>query len=434
MDRIFYDVTAAAVLLCGLALLFYAPRLYAWLFAATRQEKLVAVKNRKLAIVIPARNEIKAIPLLLDSIGRQTYPRADFDFFVIVKDPADPVIALAEAAGGTAYALAAQTCKGDALDYCLKRILADKPGAYDGFMIVDADCVLDDRCMEEMNNALESGRDIVQAKKIVKNYYYDKKKTWSLSGGCNGVIWTIIDELGNRFKSDRNITNMTIGTGIMLSGALVKKLGGWPYRATLTEDIELMYDCVIHDYTTFYYSHAQIYVEEAVKHSSTNKRRNRWLNGIINSLRLYRRKLWGLPKTKRNLANMYYSVALEPAFVYVGGLAAYALFSAVYALKTLIFHGDKLWFTYLIFSLSALGVMYLSFFVMTAWCLWVDRKYYKAISFWKRLAIAFVHPLFYAEYVWIIGKHLLIRKPAAWKVIERANFSERVAERPAGDK
>ena len=68
---------------------------------------------------------------------------------------------------------------------------------------------------------------------------------------------------------------------------LVRKNGGWPYQSTLTEDVELMMDTVLSGYRTFYYQHAIVYMEEATELRVTNKRRLRWMTGVVDSDRLY---------------------------------------------------------------------------------------------------------------------------------------------------
>jgi cellulose synthase/poly-beta-1,6-N-acetylglucosamine synthase-like glycosyltransferase len=67
-------------------------------------------------------------------------------------------------------------------------------------LILDADTMIHDNYLEEMNNAMASGRDVIVSKKIVKNYFL-KKGSLTFQGAANGYIWTLFDEMGNRYKS-----------------------------------------------------------------------------------------------------------------------------------------------------------------------------------------------------------------------------------------
>ena len=242
-----------------------------------------------------------------------------------MKNPHDEVIEYAKEIDAKVYVDEEQKSKGDCLDYCIRHILMSGR-KYDGYMIVDADCRLDADFMKNMNDALESGAQVITARKLVgndtmndasaynniscgisKNAYIknrniansdiindsiandnivnskinnitnetvsDKINVCSYNAGSmaacnhitcqNGLIWSIIDELGNRFKSAMGFTTMPITTGILIRGDLVEEWGGWNYRQTLTEDMELLRDCACKGIRTFHYSYAKLYLEEA---------------------------------------------------------------------------------------------------------------------------------------------------------------------------
>lgn len=406
--------------IAALSLLAYIPRLIGWFGAMRPQKRLSNEINNKIAIIIPARDESKVIGVLLDSIKKQTYPKECYDFFTIVKHEDDPTIDLTKNMGGKSYVNKSQKCKGDALDFCMKSILAETPDLYDAFLIVDADCILDKNFLYEMNAGLASGAQIVQGKRLIKNRLLNKAN--NLVTDCNGVIWTIIDQLGNRFKSDRKITGMTIGTGIMLRSDLVKTLGGWPYRQTLTEDIELMYDCVAKNIETYYTEYAHVFVEEAPQLSATNSRRTRWMTGVVDSRRLYSKPISKVKKTRKNLVNMYYTHALEIVYLYIGSLYLHTLAQAVAAVILAVI-GNSAWAMALLLGGSSLLLIYFSFFILTLACLISDRKNLR-INFGRKLVVLFAHPLFYMGYISIIWKALANKNPQEWVCVERVDFAQ----------
>ena len=213
-----FDFLLGVYIVCmAICLMLYLPRLRCWLYARYRQPRLVAKTKRNLAVIIPARNESAAITPLLESLDRQTYPKEHFGVHVIVKEPDDPTIAIAGKADARVHVVRGQKRKGDALDACLKDILTNEPTRYDNYIIVDADCILDEKFLEEMNNAAESGAEIITSKKKVKNYFYGNRETQPLSACCNGIIWTLMDNMGNAAKSKSGLP----GSSLSLNPPLV---------------------------------------------------------------------------------------------------------------------------------------------------------------------------------------------------------------------
>jgi cellulose synthase/poly-beta-1,6-N-acetylglucosamine synthase-like glycosyltransferase len=414
LDFIFYVIIFIALLSIAL----YIPRLIGWFGSMKPQKRLVNPKKNNIAVIIPARNESKVIGDLLDSLKSQTYDKNFFDVHIIVKDSFDKTIDMASQYGYNIHIAPEQKCKGQALDHCLKDILKTDPNKYASYLIIDADCTLDKYYIEEMNNALLSGAQVYNSKKIVKNYSLDKGAN-SLSSSCNGLIWPLIDNLGNRFKSDHNITIMPIGTGLMLTSDLITKFNGWPYNETLTEDMELMNDCVVNNYKTYYTSYAKIYLEESTSLSVTNKRRKRWLSGLIHSERLYRKRVNEASKNSfSQKINSYYVHALDYVFVMIGSLS----FGSIFFMLAFLCSIHSFNYSLLNYSLICLLSIYILFLIMTMACMITDRKNIK-LSFLGKLKLLFIHPLFYMGYIPIITKILITKKDENWEVIERIDYS-----------
>lgn len=401
-----FYVFMAFITIC---LIGYIPRLVAWFYGFKKQKHLINEKKNKIAIIVPARNESMVIGELFESIKKQTYK--NFDTFVIVKDPKDKTIEMAKEIGAISLVCENQTKKSDCLDYALKEAM--KKGIYDAAFIIDADCFMDPNCMEELNNALSSGKQIIQVKKRVKNFYMKQKNANSIWSSCNGLIWTIIDDLGNKYKSAKGITNMLIGTGIMIRMDVVKELNGWPYNQTLTEDIEFMNDAAIRGYSTFYYEHAIIYLEESTSLRVTNKRRTRWMDGVINSKRIYNDRL-----KEASDKNRYFVTALSPCFLFVGACLIYFLLNTVIG-GVLFFLGSSLWIECFFLGLLSLGIIYLAFFILTIFIL-LTGKIHR--PWYEKIMLLFIHPIFYMGYIRICLKVYLGLTSNKWEVIDRVKF------------
>lgn len=407
------------LILCGVILLIYSPRLIAWFAPLKKQKRYINDKKNRFCVMIPARNESSVITGLLDCLKSQTYDRGMFDIHIIVQDPKDKTVIIAKNYDSYIHVVEDQKCKSDALKNCFMSIFK-KYGKdyYDAYLYMDADCWMAKDCLEEINNAFASGRQVIQCKKIVKNYYMNNKNI-PLQASCNGLIWTLIDEMGNRFKSDHNITNMTIGTGICFRKDVIKKINGWPYNKTLTEDIEFMFDACLRGFTTYYASYAHIYMEEANTLEMTNKRRNRWMSGVCDSKKIYNTRLSDECITLKEKVNRYYCKALWPVYYFIGLCVIFFIFNLIIGFILLFMNANLS--VYVFFnSLISFGIVYFSFLIMTAFAMIIDRKYIK-LSFIKKLELLFVHPVFYMGYIKIVFKALFLKSNEKWEIIERVN-------------
>ena len=113
----------------------YLPRIIGWFGALRPQKRLTNDKKSRFALLVPARNESLAIGDLFRAIGEQDYDSDFFDVHVIVKEPDDPTIEMAENIGAHVHVVPEQTCKGDALDGALKTILTAGE-KYDAYRII----------------------------------------------------------------------------------------------------------------------------------------------------------------------------------------------------------------------------------------------------------------------------------------------------------
>ena len=401
-------------------LILYFPRLIGWFGWIFPQKKLSCDRKHRFALIVPARDEGRAVLPLFQSIKEQSYGRECtkeagerlFDTYVIVKNPHDEVIEYAKEIDAKVYVDEEQKSKGDCLDYCIRHILMSGR-KYDGYMIVDADCRLDADFMKNMNDALESGAQVITARKLVGNYKINecshnvRSMTACNHITCqNGLIWSIIDELGNRFKSAMGFTTMPITTGILIRGDLVEEWGGWNYRQTLTEDMELLRDCACKGIRTFHYSYAKLYLEEAPSHADTNKRRTRWMTGMVEADRLYCRELF-----KRHgmwaFADNYYILSLWIVYAYIGTLSAAVFFNII----TLNFWQ----------AAAAFLLIYIAFFALSVMAVLADWKNI-GLSLAGKLGLMLMHPFFYMEYIFIVARAVLGLKPKSWEKIGRVQY------------
>lgn len=424
------------ILITIIFLVLYFPRLIGWFGWIFPQKRLTCESRHRFALIVPARDEGRAVLPLFKSIETQSYSaeywnngignvdkhtckntdkKTDkksvgslFDTYVIVKNPHDEVIGYAREIGAKVYVDEEQKSKGDCLDYCIRHILAVGK-KYDGYIIVDADCRLDVDFIKNMNDALASGAQVITARKLVGNYTMDTMKNAATCNRItcqNGLIWPIIDELGNRFKSAVGLTTMPITTGILIRGDLVEEWGGWIYRQTLTEDMELLRDCACKGIKTFHYSFAKLYLEETPSHADTNKRRTRWMTGMVSADRLYYRELLNRRGVWAFIDN-YYILSLWLVYAYIGTLSVAGVFNLV----TL-----RIWQ-----AAAAFLLIYTAFFALSVMAVLADWKNIR-LSWIRKLCLMLAHPFFYMEYIFIVGRAVLGVKPKSWEKIGRVQY------------
>ena len=214
-----------------LSILIYFPRLRLWFSGLRPQARLSAEKKRRFAVLIPARNESAAISPLLSSVCAQRYPSELFRVFVIVKDPDDPTLKMVSEKLPLARTMVvpAQEKKADALDAAMKAILAVPEETFDAFLVVDADSVLAPDYLLEMNNAAESGADVIIPRKGCKNWLLGGKKHRSLVTNCSAMTYVAIDAMGNKGKCKKGDTLSLCGQGMFLRYEMIRALGGYPF-------------------------------------------------------------------------------------------------------------------------------------------------------------------------------------------------------------
>lgn len=419
-DYYFYVSLGILGLIIIVFLIAYFPRLKGWFSSIKPQKRVYNEKKNKIALIIPARNEAAVIGSLLDTCLEQTYDRNYFDMHVIVKDPSDIAIGICREKGAYVHVDEDQKSKGDALDYGIHEAM--KVYDYDAYIIVDADCMIDKKFLEEMNNALATGAEVIESKKLVKNYLSNDPRSYALSAYCNGLIWTMIDDMGNRYKSDKGITVLTIGTGVLMTRKVVKDLNGWPFKS-MTEDLELMYQCVLSGYKTYYQSYAKVYVEEATSMSVTNLRRTRWLSGVVDTYRGYKKQLKAL-KGKENKRNVYWTTTLNPTFYFYGALSLFTLinFVGIFVCLPMV---PSYWYYMAILCGASFLTIIGSFAILTVVCLIVEREFMSRLSWGAKLEILFFHPWFYLMYLPIIGKAIFFKEERSWDPIERIVFTNK---------
>lgn len=380
-----------------LAVLLYIPKIIQFAHAFTTPSETVATKNRRLALLVPARDESEVIGELFSSIAAQTYEA--FDVNVIVKSGDDPTVALAKQNGYNVFVVPQQTCKGDALDGYFQQMGKERLLDYDAYIIADADAVLAPDFLEELNNALEQDRQIYVSRKFIKNNLSEDKKARSLFSTCASFAYTLNDEWGNLYRMKKGTPLNFCGQGMMIRSDVIAQLGGWPYR-TLTEDYEMKLDSFVKGFTSAYVPQAVIYTEEVITHSACWTRRLRWVMGYQQCDRKYKKAI--REKKKRDGMSFFAWYDCFFAIVPIILFIVASLVTSIVGVGLTIYYaatGNALWLSaLLLLTIMPIAILYLIEFVFTGLTMIVYREALTALTVGERIAALFFGPLFTFEY------------------------------------
>ena len=370
-------------------------------------KKLTTKSKNKFAVLIPARNEEMVIPHLIASIKGQTYPSELIDIFVIADNCTDNTAGVSMDAG--AFHVYErfndkEIGKGYALDFALAKIREDFPdNDYAGYFVFDADNLLDENYIEEMNKMFSNGSRILTSYRNTKNY----GSSW-VSAGCS--LWYLRESrFLNHPRTLLNTSCAISGTGFLVHREVLEKVGGWKFFL-LTEDIEFTLHHVLEGVRIDYCDKAVLYDEQPVKFKQSWRQRMRWTKGSMQVTQKYFFKMVKGIFTGKGFACFDLAVAtMIPLILTIFAFALYVLFFAM----GIIF---KLNLNVVIKSLLETFVnsyfMLLGIGAVTTISEW--SKIFAPVR--KKIAYTFTFPFFMLSYVPITIVALFTKK-VSWKPI-----------------
>lgn len=252
-----------------------------------KQKKFQAKKQHKYAAIISARNEAQVIPQLIESLRWQKYPKELLDIFVVADNCTDDTAHVARELGAYVYERFSKekVGKGYALDYLFGKIFEEHGDrGYEAFLVFDADNIVDENYVTEMNKVFDNGYCAVTSYRNSKNY----GDNW-LSSGYS--LWFLKEA---KYLNNPRMTLSTScaisGTGFLVSADIIKRNGGWKYF-TLTEDIEFTFDRIAEGDKIGYAEDAIIYDEQPTKLGQSITQRSRWIKGFMQVFGKYYRQM-----------------------------------------------------------------------------------------------------------------------------------------------
>ena len=243
-----------------------------------------AVPQVRFACVIAARNEAAVIGQLVDSLQAQAYPHTLFRVFVAPNNCTDNTAEIALAHGAEIFLPSGKiTGKGEVLTQVVDKLLAEDE--FDAMCVFDADNLVDAQFLQNMNDAIADGAQVVQGFRDSKN------PDQSAMSGCYSIGYWLVNQFYNHSRSTLGLSALVNGSGFAVTKQLLTRLGGW-HTTTMTEDYEFSAQCACVGERVRYAPDARIYDEQPLTFAQSWKQRRRWTTGSLQGFLRYHSTLW----------------------------------------------------------------------------------------------------------------------------------------------
>ena len=381
--------------------LFFACYVYQFVYIPIawlpRKKETLHAPMHRFAVLIAARNEEAVIGKLIDSIKAQSYPGRLVKIFVAADNCTDATAEAARSHGAEVYERYDMTRrgKGYALDFLLREIKLRGHGRFDGYIVLDADNVLDRDFILHMNETFSAGHDIVTCYRNSKNY----GDNWISAGYA---LWFLresryLNSARARLGSSCGVS----GTGFLFSQAVLDAQGGgWPFHL-LTEDIEFTIDNVTRGMKVGYCPNAIAYDEQPISFRQSWAQRLRWSRGYLQVFKKYGRALIsGIFSGSFSCYDM--AMSIMPAAVLTGLSIVVNLGAAL--VNVLYYHE---WGVLGVSALQTLVNLYLTLFIIGAITTATEWKSIHCEPA-KKIFYVFTFPLFMLSYVPIVIHSLFV--------------------------
>jgi cellulose synthase/poly-beta-1,6-N-acetylglucosamine synthase-like glycosyltransferase len=372
--------------------------------AAPRRAVPPATGYKRFRIVIPAHDEALVLEAALRRLFAVDYPREAFDVLVVADNCADDTAAVARACGARVL----ERCdpiargKGHALAYAFATLRGE---AFDAYVILDADTLVEPGLPRTMNDYLHAGHRIMQAHYDVLDPFASQRTTIMYIAFR---IFNYVRPLGRRA--------LGFSTGLQGNGMCFAKpvIDQYAWKAfSLAEDIEYTTTLLLHGERVVFAPEARVSAQMPAARAQATSQRMRWEAGrlqlarrdgprlLVQGLRRFDRRIfdWGVDLLIPPLAGLTLAIG-------AGTLCASLLALALPAPAT----------TFLVAAWAGLaGALVL--FVLGAMV--VGR-----VS-WQAYGALLNAPWYVAWKLWIYVLMLVRRTPQTWVRTDRTRILDR---------
>lgn len=233
--------------------------------------------KQRYGVIIPARNEEKVISGLIESVRKNNYPQDKLEIFVVAHNCNDSTAAIARSMGAAVYEY--NNPEENTMGYAFKHLFSCIERDYgvlsfDGFLIFNADNILDKNYISYMNDAFV----FYEKKCIITSFRNSKNFGKNLISGLYGMYFTVGCRMESRGRTVLGCSTRVQGTGYLINSNVVKN--GWNY-VTLAEDWEFTADRLLISDNIRYCDDAVFYDEQPTSFKIMWRQRVRWSRGHL---------------------------------------------------------------------------------------------------------------------------------------------------------
>ncbi|MBR5155860.1 MAG: glycosyltransferase family 2 protein [Clostridia bacterium] len=240
---------------------------------AISEKKHRSAKENTFALIVAAHNEESVIAELVSSLKALDYPGDKFEIFVVADNCTDKTAELAKEQGAIVLERfdTQRRGKGYAMEFAFEHIFSlDRE--YEYICIFDADNIVKNDFLRQMNNKINEGYRAVQGYLDSKNPT-DNWLTFSYS-----LWYWINNRMSQLARENLDIGCRLGGTGFAVESALIKKYG---WGATcLAEDTEFTLKLALNDIKVGWAHGAVVYDEKPTLLGTSIHQRKRWMQGL----------------------------------------------------------------------------------------------------------------------------------------------------------
>ena len=241
-------------------------------------------KLNRFAVLGCAHNEAAVIEQLIQSLYATVYPKNSYDIYVICDNCTDNTAEVVRKAGAIAMERhdPDHRGKGFGLEWMFGKLNEEKEkgNVYDAYIILDADNLVNESFLDEINYKMNEGYEILQAYLGCKN----PRDTWI--SRCYSYAYWVSDAQYQEGHSRVGLTAQMGGTGMVLRPSVLDEVG-W-HTDSLTEDLVLTSRYVLQtNRACCWVEKAKLYDEKPLKMKPSVKQRTRWMQGHMDALFKY---------------------------------------------------------------------------------------------------------------------------------------------------
>jgi cellulose synthase/poly-beta-1,6-N-acetylglucosamine synthase-like glycosyltransferase len=292
------------------------------LFARRQTPARRGEPSSRFIIMVPAHNEERLLPQLLESLRGLDYPRELYAVHVVADNCSDGTAELGRAGGAVVHERFNTELrgKGYALEWLLQQIW-ERGDAHDAILILDADSVVSPNFLRVMDARMSRGERVIQA------YYAVRDPENARSAGIRAVALTVLHYLRPQGRMVLGGSTGLKGNG-MIFAADIPRTHRW--TASLTEDIEYHMTLIRAGERAMFAPDAVVWAEMPDSLKSSQTQNERWERGRMEMIRTYVPGLIGEGLRRRSFLLLDAAIEqLIPPFSVVVGLSVLALVAAL---------------------------------------------------------------------------------------------------------